>query len=131
MDCCSFRGKAGQWQLLDNPPLTGQTAVEQGGRVGARGVVDSAGAQHLESVTHSVAHPLAQDPAHVPVEPRATEPAYAWLEAALCDALPVLRRVAGRLCNNPDDVYDLLQDTFERAMTQGMPDQIRSTRGWL
>jgi RNA polymerase sigma-70 factor (ECF subfamily) len=43
----------------------------------------------------------------------------------------VLRRFAGRLCNNPQDVYDLLQDTFERAVTQGIPDQIRSTRGWL
>jgi RNA polymerase sigma-70 factor (ECF subfamily) len=103
--------------------------------VGARGIVDSAGAQHLEPLAHSSAHPLAQRPAHVPVDRLANEPAYARpaarLEAALCDALPGLRRVACRLCNNPDDVYDLLQDTFERAMTQGIPDQIRSTRGWL
>jgi len=100
----------------------------------ARGVVDSAGAQHLE-LTQASAHAVAHPVAHVPVAPLADEPAYARpdarLEAALCDALPVLRRLAGRLCDNPDDVYDLLQDTFERAMTQGIPDQIRSTRGWL
>jgi RNA polymerase sigma-70 factor (ECF subfamily) len=98
-------------------------------------MVDSAGARHLEPLAHSSAHPVAQSLAHVPVDSLSNEPAYARpyarLEAALCDALPVLRRAAGRLCDNPDDVYDLLQDTFERAMTQGIPDQIRSTRGWL
>jgi RNA polymerase sigma-70 factor (ECF subfamily) len=64
---------------------------------------------------------------YVPATPRVD----ARLEAALCDALPVLRRFAVRLCDNTDDVYDLLQDTFERAVSQGIPDQVRSTRGWL
>jgi RNA polymerase sigma-70 factor (ECF subfamily) len=53
------------------------------------------------------------------------------LEAVLCDALPALRRFAIRLCDNTDDMCDLLQDTFERAVSLGIPDQIRNTRGWL
>jgi RNA polymerase sigma-70 factor (ECF subfamily) len=84
---------------------------------------------HPLALAQSLAHPLAQSAAVTPAGTQAR--ADARLEAVLCDALPVLRRFAVRLCDNPDDVYDLLQDTFERAVIQGIPDQVRSTRGWL
>lgn len=53
------------------------------------------------------------------------------IATALSDALPALRRLARRLCDNTDDVHDLLQDTLERAIAQGIPAQIRSPRSWL
>jgi RNA polymerase sigma-70 factor (ECF subfamily) len=81
---------------------------------GAPGAVDRGGPRRIEELRRSE-----------------TRPVDSRLEAALCDALPALRRFAVRLCDNTDDVYDLLQDTFERAMSQGIPDQIRNTRGWL
>lgn len=49
----------------------------------------------------------------------------------LSEALPALRRLARRLCDNTDDVHDLLQDTLERAVAQGIPAEIRSPRSWL
>jgi len=53
------------------------------------------------------------------------------LEAVLLDAEPALRRLAERLCAGHADVHDLMQDTFERATRQGIPDGVRSTRAWL
>jgi RNA polymerase sigma-70 factor (ECF subfamily) len=53
------------------------------------------------------------------------------LEAVLVDAEPALRRLAERLCASQADVHDLIQDTFERATRQGIPEGVRSTRAWL
>jgi RNA polymerase sigma-70 factor (ECF subfamily) len=53
------------------------------------------------------------------------------LEAALVDAEPALRRLAERLCENGVDVHDLLQDTFERAVRQGISPEVRCTCAWL
>jgi hypothetical protein len=53
------------------------------------------------------------------------------LEATLLDAEPALRRLAGRLCGNSVDARDLLQDTFERAVRQGIRPEIRSPGAWL
>lgn len=49
----------------------------------------------------------------------------------LADAEPVLRRLATRLCDDSVDIHDLLQDTFERAVRQGIPAEVRSPRAWL
>jgi RNA polymerase sigma-70 factor (ECF subfamily) len=51
--------------------------------------------------------------------------------AMLSEALPALRRLARKLCDHTDDVHDLMQDTLERAVAQGMPAEIRSPRSWL
>jgi RNA polymerase sigma-70 factor (ECF subfamily) len=53
------------------------------------------------------------------------------LQAALVDAEPALTRLAERLCASHADVLDLVQDTFERAMRQGIPPGVRSPRAWL
>jgi len=53
------------------------------------------------------------------------------VEAALVDAEPALRRLAERLCDNGVDVHDLLQDTFERAVRQGISPEVRCTCAWL
>jgi RNA polymerase sigma-70 factor, ECF subfamily len=53
------------------------------------------------------------------------------LDGVLRDAVPVLTRVAERLCGNATDAEDLLQDTFERAARLGIPHDVRSTRAWL
>jgi RNA polymerase sigma-70 factor (ECF subfamily) len=53
------------------------------------------------------------------------------LQAALVDAEPALLRIAERLCASHADMLDLLQDTFERAMRQGIPAGVRSPRAWL
>jgi RNA polymerase sigma-70 factor (ECF subfamily) len=53
------------------------------------------------------------------------------LEAAFVEAEPALRRLAGRLCENTVDARDLLQDTFERAVRQGIRPEIRSPGAWL
>jgi RNA polymerase sigma-70 factor (ECF subfamily) len=57
--------------------------------------------------------------------------AEACLQAALVDAEPALMRLGERLCASHADTLDLLQDTFERAMRQGMPVSVRSPRAWL
>lgn len=53
------------------------------------------------------------------------------LEAALVDAEPALRRLAARLCENSVDAHDLLQDTYERAVRQGISAEVRCTGAWL
>jgi RNA polymerase sigma-70 factor (ECF subfamily) len=52
------------------------------------------------------------------------------LESVLMDAEPALRRLAKRLCGDNVDAHDLLQDTFEWALRQGMPPGI-SKLAWL
>lgn len=47
------------------------------------------------------------------------------------DAEPVLSRIAERLCANVADARDLVQDTFERAMRQGLPPDVRNPNAWL
>jgi RNA polymerase sigma-70 factor (ECF subfamily) len=53
------------------------------------------------------------------------------LQAALVDAEPALMRLAERLCASHADTLDLVQDTFERAMRQGLPPGVRSPRAWF
>jgi len=53
------------------------------------------------------------------------------LEAALVEAEPALRRLAERLCEDRVEARDLLQDTFERAVRQGISPDIRNTGAWL
>ena len=53
------------------------------------------------------------------------------LQAALVDAEPALLLIAARLCGNSADASDLVQDTLERAMRQGIPAGVRSTCAWL
>jgi RNA polymerase sigma-70 factor (ECF subfamily) len=53
------------------------------------------------------------------------------LQAALADAEPALRRIAERWCGNRGDADDLLQDTFERALSRGISPEVRSTGAWL
>jgi RNA polymerase sigma-70 factor (ECF subfamily) len=53
------------------------------------------------------------------------------LQAALVDAEPALMLIAARLCGNSADASDLVQDTLERAMRQGIPAEVRSTCAWL
>src|SRR5262245_27978900 len=53
------------------------------------------------------------------------------LETALVDAEPALRRLAERLCAGNVDARDLLQDTFERAVRQGIRAEVRNPCAWL
>jgi RNA polymerase sigma-70 factor (ECF subfamily) len=53
------------------------------------------------------------------------------LEAVLVEAEPVLTRIAERLCGNPADARDLVQDTFERVTRQGLPPEVRNPCAWL
>jgi RNA polymerase sigma-70 factor (ECF subfamily) len=53
------------------------------------------------------------------------------LHAVLEDAAPVLTRLAHRLYGNASDASDLLQDTIERAIRQGLPDDVLNPRAWL
>lgn len=53
------------------------------------------------------------------------------LAAAVLEAGPALARLAARLCANHADASDLVQDTFERAARQGLPDDVRNPRAWL
>lgn len=46
-------------------------------------------------------------------------------------AKPALAQVAERLCATRADAGDLLQDTLERAMRQGIPSDVRNPRAWL
>jgi RNA polymerase sigma-70 factor (ECF subfamily) len=62
---------------------------------------------------------------------RAGPEARVRLEAALRDAERPLMAQARRMCGNPDDARDLVQDAFERATRHGLPDDIRNTRAWL
>jgi RNA polymerase sigma-70 factor, ECF subfamily len=62
------------------------------------------------------------------VQTRATVPA---LHAVIADAEPQLLAIAERLCASPADARDLVQDTLERAMRQGVPDDVRNPRAYL
>jgi RNA polymerase sigma-70 factor (ECF subfamily) len=53
------------------------------------------------------------------------------LNAVLADATPILTRIAHRLYANSQDAGDLVQDTCERAMRSGLPDDVQSPRAWL
>ena len=53
------------------------------------------------------------------------------LSSAWVDAEPALKRLAKRLCEDSVDADDLLQDTFERVVRQGISPGIRSTGAWL
>ena len=55
----------------------------------------------------------------------------ASLNTALVDAEPVLRGVAERLCATAADAEDLVQDTLERAMRQGLPGDVQNPLAWL
>ncbi len=53
------------------------------------------------------------------------------LHATIVAAEASLLAIAERLCATPADARDLVQDTLERAMRQGVPADIRSPRAWL
>jgi RNA polymerase sigma-70 factor (ECF subfamily) len=53
------------------------------------------------------------------------------LHAVLEDAAPVLTKIAQRLYGRTADAHDLLQDTIERAIRQGLPADVQSPRAWL
>lgn len=53
------------------------------------------------------------------------------LETVLAEAEPELRRLAERLCGSRVNAHDLLQDTFERTLRQGIPPEIHSPPAWL
>jgi RNA polymerase sigma-70 factor (ECF subfamily) len=46
-------------------------------------------------------------------------------------AEPQLQAIAERLCATSADARDLVQDTLERAMRQGIPNDVRNTRAYL
>jgi RNA polymerase sigma-70 factor (ECF subfamily) len=53
------------------------------------------------------------------------------LAATWKHAEPRLLKVAERLCTGSADARDLVQDTFERAMRQGIPPDLRNPCAWL
>jgi len=53
------------------------------------------------------------------------------LHTVLEDAAPILTRIAQRLYGNTPDAHDLLQDTIERAIRQGLPADVQNPRAWL
>lgn len=53
------------------------------------------------------------------------------LKDVLADAVPVLTRIAVRTCTTAADAADLVQDTVERAMRQGLPPDVHNPRAWL
>ncbi len=60
--------------------------------------------------------------------PRRRAPA---LDAVIAEAEPQLLAIAERLCASPADARDLVQDALERAMRQGIPDDVRNPRAYL
>lgn len=50
---------------------------------------------------------------------------------AIAAAKPTLSLIATRLCATPADAADLVQDTVERAMRQGISADVRNPRAWL
>ncbi|HMG25126.1 MAG TPA: RNA polymerase sigma factor [Kofleriaceae bacterium] len=55
----------------------------------------------------------------------------ATLNAVLADAAPILARIAQRLYGSAQDASDLVQDTIERAIRTGLPEDIQNPRAWL
>jgi len=53
------------------------------------------------------------------------------LRSVIANATPILGKLAARLCDTPADAHDLVQDTVERAMRQGLPAEVRNPIGWL
>jgi RNA polymerase sigma-70 factor (ECF subfamily) len=53
------------------------------------------------------------------------------LHTVLEDAAPVLTKIAHRLYGNTSDAHDLMQDTIERAIRQGLPADVQNPRAWL
>ncbi len=55
----------------------------------------------------------------------------AGLDELIAACEPALAKVADRLCASPADARDLVQDTIERVMRQGVPADVRNPRAWL
>ena len=53
------------------------------------------------------------------------------LGAVLEDAVPVLTKIAERLCKNAVDAADLVHDVIERAIEQGLPGDVKNPHAWL
>lgn len=53
------------------------------------------------------------------------------LPTLLAEAMPVLTRIAVRICASASDAHDLVQDSVERALRQGIPANVASPRAWL
>lgn len=53
------------------------------------------------------------------------------LEAVFAEVRPALLRMAERLCGNPSDAEELLQETFLRAVRHGIPPNVRNVAAWL
>jgi len=49
----------------------------------------------------------------------------------IAEATPILSKLAARLCETAADASDLVQDTVERAMRQGLPADVRNPIAWL
>ena len=49
----------------------------------------------------------------------------------LTEAAPVLAQIAQRLCRSAQDASDLVQDTIERAIRTGLPEDVHNPRAWL
>jgi RNA polymerase sigma-70 factor (ECF subfamily) len=58
-------------------------------------------------------------------------PAQVILRAIIAEAIPGLTKLAERLCATSADASDLVQDTVERAMRNGIPADVRNPSGWL
>jgi RNA polymerase sigma-70 factor (ECF subfamily) len=65
-------------------------------------------------------------------QPEAPEPgATVDLKGEFARIRPALLRMAERMCGNPADAEDLLQETFLRAVRRGIPPDVRNTAAWL
>jgi RNA polymerase sigma-70 factor (ECF subfamily) len=53
------------------------------------------------------------------------------LDSVVAAAEGALLKIAERLRASPADARDLVQDTLERAMRQGLPADVRNPRAWL
>jgi RNA polymerase sigma-70 factor (ECF subfamily) len=53
------------------------------------------------------------------------------LNDVLTEVNPILARIAERLCATAADAADLVQDTVERAMRQGLSPDVHNPRAWL
>jgi len=75
-------------------------------------------------------------PACQPADPAAADPVRhvsgkATLNAVLADAAPILAKIAQRLYRSASDANDLVQDTIERAIRIGLPEDVHNPRAWL
>jgi len=63
-------------------------------------------------------------------EPNAPEDPAQDLEAVLAELRPTLLRLAERLCGNPTDAEDVLQETLLRAVHR-LPHDVRNVAAWM